>query len=629
MRLLERLRGRTADGDKREALLKECTASLVTAELDGAVQDLLRQMSPGATTRSGADEVLGPDVLRDVEMFEGYTSSASNSVFEKLCCCKLRGGRALLRALLQTPVAQVERLRARVATLQLIENDPATLAALQKEVQVLARHEEGALWLFAAKRGKSQEVQQEMQTLLDVVYFNTWLLRGLNKSDAALYSTNINRILLSPVLGLLSPLVYFVIPYYIVRFQIGMPIGFAAYIKFFVTSMWNLAGSNVPLKLFYMCCSCFIYFHGIMGSLEISRCSYMVSRLITTRMAAVQAYASAVQQLEAKLPSARLLSAFFGELLPSGCCKDINPNIKKVPERFTLLSNFGSALALFKALTKAPDAATAISHLLVRSWMYDTVLSILQLKRELGLCYPTFVPPRAPHLTLRSVWHPFLDPSTVVRNDVVLGTLRNMLLTGPNAGGKSTLLKAVILTVLMAQTVCVVSAGQALLSPFTYINSHIHVPDVKGHASLFQAEMFQVKEQFERLQRMGPGRPALLVYDEMFSSTNPVEGVAGSYAVAERMAAFPHLITLISTHFTYLAKLQRATRGRFLNFKMECAVNKDGSVRTPPPYRLVRGISRQYIALELMKQHGFDADIINSAIQLKNQIIGRRLVPAT
>lgn len=144
------------------------------------------------------------------------------------------------------------------------------------------------------------------------------------------------------------------------------------------------------------------------------------------------------------------------------------------------------------------------------------------------------------------------------------------------------------------------------------IQSQIHVPDIKGYASLFQAEMFRIKRTLDDLKaRTGP---CLLVVDEIFNSTNPVEGMAAGYAVARRMNQYPHVITVLSTHYGYLTRV----KGRFRRMRME--VDMGPPIRFP--YRLTKGVSRQYIALELMKQHGFEEELMDEAIEVKDALMG-------
>ena len=72
----------------------------------------------------------------------------------------------------------------------------------------------------------------------------------------------------------------------------------------------------------------------------------------------------------------------------------------------------------------------------------------------------------------------------------------NVVITGPNAAGKSTFIKALSLSILFSQTICIVPASNFVLTPFTLINTYLNIPDCKGKESLFEAEMNRVFRHF-------------------------------------------------------------------------------------------------------------------------------------
>jgi DNA mismatch repair ATPase MutS len=115
--------------------------------------------------------------------------------------------------------------------------------------------------------------------------------------------------------------------------------------------------------------------------------------------------------------------------------------------------------------------------------------------------------------------------------------------------------------------------------------------------------------------RNNEGKLSLFIMDEIFNSTNPVEGIAGAYAIAKKMSEYSGCVLLFTTHYIYLTKLHKL--GRFTNYKMNI-VRKDGDITYP--YKLSKGISKQYIALDLLGKNGFDQDIITEAVAIKDKL---------
>jgi DNA mismatch repair ATPase MutS len=254
----------------------------------------------------------------------------------------------------------------------------------------------------------------------------------------------------------------------------------------------------------------------------------------------------------------------------------------------------------------------------------DAARALARARRRLGWCWAEFLDGDVPTLELSGVVHPCLPPGTSVANDWSLRGA-NAILTGPNAGGKSTLMKAALCSVLLSQTLTVAPCARACrLTPFGTISSHINVVDRTGSASLFQAELARAQRVLGAIEWLGataPGSKALVVVDEMFSSTNPIEGLAAATACAMGLADAPSALCVISTHHVYLCSLlARAAPGRFEAYGMPVDVDAASGAVRAHPYRLVRGVCRQFVALELLKRAGFGARLVDRAIAVKRAL---------
>ena len=105
--------------------------------------------------------------------------------------------------------------------------------------------------------------------------------------------------------------------------------------------------------------------------------------------------------------------------------------------------------------------------------------------------------------------------------------------------------------------------------------------------------------------------------DEIFSSTNPEEGISGAYAIANKLASNKNSISLITTHFSYLTNLEKTDKFKNYNIPIE----RDNNSNIKYTYKLQEGSSSQYIALELLRNKGFDNDIVESAQDICKKII--------
>jgi DNA mismatch repair ATPase MutS len=155
------------------------------------------------------------------------------------------------------------------------------------------------------------------------------------------------------------------------------------------------------------------------------------------------------------------------------------------------------------------------------------------------------------------------------------------------------------------------------------IETYLHIPDSKGCSSLFEAEMFRSKEYIEKIKNLDKDKFSFIVLDEIFSSTNFVEGFSGAYSILKKISSFSNTLSITTTHYTDLEILEKDTKGKIINYKFEVDHNENNEIIFN--YKLNKGTSRQYIALELLKKNGFDDDVIEDAINMCKKITHKKI----
>jgi len=578
-------------------------------------------------------------VFNDIEFLQDHYANSNQGLIQKLDKCQTKIGSLLLKHLFLKPVHNTEILKLRQKSIQKISKVRSQLLPLLKEIKLI---ENDLIWFW------NNNNLNHIELMNDLIYFNYDIIpffnvnEVLNNNERALLITNIYKIIVSPLLTILTPLISLLIPliflFYMQRkmnLNISIWTVFKQYIrtllssdsmKFFFKNPTKAMLASLLTKGIYL----FMYFQNIYYSIQSSSNTNKIINIIHEKLNKMTTYTNLVNQMKTICAKNDLidLSQFIEY-------KTIHDDLALYEDYFSspvfktnpyIFSNKGKILCIFKKFKENKESMINVFHY---SGIIDALLSI-----EALISSSTEVNPysftkyieksQIPCVNMKDIWHPYLDISTVpntVKNSIDIKN--NILITGPNAAGKSTFIKSVILNIILSQTIGVSSASYFEITPFKMIETYLHIPDSKGSTSLFEAEMFRSKEYIEKIKNMDPSHFSFIVLDEIFSSTNYIEGFSGAYSILKKISSFDNAMSITTTHYTDLEILEKDTNGKISNYKFE--VNYENE-EIKFNYLLKKGVSRQYIALDLLKKNGFDNDVIEDAIKMCNKIKEKNLI---
>ncbi len=229
---------------------------------------------------------------------------------------------------------------------------------------------------------------------------------------------------------------------------------------------------------------------------------------------------------------------------------------------------------------------------------------------DLRCVRPTFAT-ESPELSLTAARHPLLElrmqsenkgASPVPLTVTLPNDARQLIISGPNTGGKTVSLKTIGLLALMAQAGIPVPAEEAKLPLFTNVFADIgDAQSIERNLSSFSAHVVNL----DRISREATSS-SLVLLDELGSATDPEEGAALAVAVAEHFLALKAWCC-ITTHLTSL-KVYAANHAGVLN----AAVGFDSETLTPT-YQLRLGVPGASAGLNIASRLGLSPEIVDAA----------------
>ncbi|HEX2717573.1 MAG TPA: endonuclease MutS2 [Gemmatimonadaceae bacterium] len=180
---------------------------------------------------------------------------------------------------------------------------------------------------------------------------------------------------------------------------------------------------------------------------------------------------------------------------------------------------------------------------------------------------------------------------------------RTLLVSGPNTGGKTVLLKAVGLLAMLAQCGVPVPVGAGTrLAVFDDVFADIgDEQSIEASLSTFSAHLRNLAE----ILRLATDRTLVLI-DELGSGTDPVEGAALGGAILESLTA-RGVLTLATTHLGALKQLAGEVNG-VVNASLQF-----DAVALAPTYRLIKGIPGRSYGISIARRLELSADVIARA----------------
>jgi len=283
-----------------------------------------------------------------------------------------------------------------------------------------------------------------------------------------------------------------------------------------------------------------------------------------------------------------------------------NPLVASFREYLNLLFLL-DANALYFAVRQLRECRAALLRVIATVGEVDAAISVASLRAAAEpWVRPVFLPPQS-WAVVAGIRHPLI--ADAVPNSIQLAPPHGVLVTGSNMSGKSTFLRTVGVTVVMAQSINTCFAADYRAPVFAVQSCIGRADDLVAGKSYYIVE---VEEVLARVKASASERPHLFLFDELFRGTNAVERIAAGEAVLRELVrdsgrGKKHVV-LAATHDAELVEL---LRDEYEAFHFTDTLGPGGLTFD---HRLAPGPATTRNAITLLELHGAPATVVKAAL---------------
>lgn len=540
---------------------------------------------------SSENKILTHYAVKDLDLLNGSTLSPDHSILKRLGTPVTVSGEIMLANMLITPTTDINVLEKRQSTIQYLIDHPVVMAKLENHLRLFATNEDGIISLLDPSdtiyKGLFQSLDATTQFGMNPKtsnekeasrrFIESLNLLGLGFMPTYLYYNS------SHPLHLASGLTLYALTLYLTQRSARRERNYYTYVMersrrpglalFEARKLWVTLEKH-PL------------FHDVFLSYpELSRLDH--SRELRGMLALLK-----------EAPDSPIRSIWQYYTTHMGCYHMALELMQK---------HKNSMLYILKAVGEV-DAWLTIARLVSQG----------QKRENNPITFAKYIPEHhSPYLKLDRFWNPHLSPAVAVPNSIEIGAQLplNTIITGPNAAGKSTNMEGIAIAVLLAQTFGIAPARHIEITPFSLIHTHMDISsEVAAGLSTFKAESVRAIELMDHIENMEAYQFSLTLMDEIFSSTNPIEGEAGTYGYLKIISNNRNSINICTTHYPRPTLLAEEYPGIFQNMHVHAEITSDG--RLVYDYLLKPGYSEQHIAIKILEDEGIQSEFLDIATDI-------------
>ena len=463
-----------------------------------------------------------------------------------------------------------------------------------------------------------KDLKQDNVNFMDKYSFIEFdIARHLNESSTFLQALSFVN-MASPALSFFIPILFLIFPFIILKIQ-GIPIDFTTYFNtlkniaknHFIGSIIKTAQNMSWSSLFYLSMTVGLYglqiYQNYMACIRfynnISRINEHISFLkdyILVSASNIDKFVEMNSQHSTYKNFCTLSSCHSDKL------KDIYNEIKDIAPfkpKISKITEIGYLLKCFYHLHTNSEYESSLRYSAGFNGFVSNLRGVRENTISKNVNLATF---NNKNTTMNGLYYPALVQEKHVKNSCSFD--KNIIITGPNASGKTTFLKSASINIILSQQFGVGFYDECSINPYTHIHSYLNIPDTSARDSLFQAESRRCKDIIDVIDRCDDTNRHLCIFDELYSGTNPDEATKAAYAFLKYLSVKPNVDFALTTHYHKLCKKIKK-KHNMTNFKMDVNVI-DGRI-DEYTFKLKKGVSTVKGGLSILEEMKYPTAILS------------------
>jgi len=461
-------------------------------------------------------------------------------------------------------------------------------------------------------------------------YYIDWeIIEFLNKSEMFLQLMSLYN-LLSPLFSLMVPIIILIIPFFVLKVK-----GISLSMQEYVNVLKTVAQTNAIGKLFtvdfsqietqermYIFASAAFYvfsiyqnimvcyrFHNNMKKIH----SYFeeIKVYLARTTASMSSYLNYTENLETYQEFNKILRNKIVEL--DNISKKLNSITVYSLTNINKLKEIGKVLKCFYELHTNEDYNNVIMYSLGFNGYIDCLEGLQTNVVERKMNFAKFAKkPNIKKNILKNSYYACLKDGEPVKNTIKFK--KNIVITGPNASGKTTILKSSLINIIFSQQFGCGFYDSAILTPYDNLHCYLNIPDTSGRDSLFQAEARRCKDIIDSINASDDIEEThLCIFDELYSGTNPDEAEKSATSFMYYLNKYKNVSTMLTTHFNKVCiKLERNKCVQ--NYKMSTDIDAQNNNKIKYLYKMEKGISNVKGVISILQDMDYPKEIIDNTV---------------